>query len=235
MPALFFHTFRLSGSPRNVVEAIESIEGLDQTLQVFDEEPVVVFDQNTTGADLRGVGYLSPDSLEALEDMLREMSGSRSVAVDWFANSSSNGFHTTARRYGQGSVTVLFDGPYYLSTLAEAEDAGLASKGCDAALGRLVTRFFTALKGLGRQGSYEDDARALALAWHLSLGESIVPRLLVEEPDPGSWKVVLEALTIAQERSDVLDFGEMENIETLFREVIHDGAVQARESGERRR
>lgn len=231
MPALSFHTISLSGSPGNVEDAIEWVEGLDQALGVFDEEPLEVFRQGSAGAELRGVGKPGKEALEGLAKAFGEISKTWLVDSEWFATSSSRGFHTAARRYRNGVETVVFDGPYYFNSLEEAQDAGLASKGDDEDLARLMARFFEALRRLGRHATLEDDACALALAWHLCLGENIVPRLLAEEPDPARWKGALESLRGAQERSEVLDYGEMENVESLLREVILDGAALARQGG----
>lgn len=227
---LSFHTIRLFGDEDNLPDAIEWIEGYDQALPVFDEEPLEVYRQGSEGAELRGVGKLSEDSLKKLAETFRSISKSWLVELEWFATSSSNGFHTAARRYLNGLETTIFDGTYYFNSMGEAEDASLTSKEGNEALARLMERFFSSLKRLGRRASLEDDACALSLAWHLCLGENVVPQLLTEEPDSVRWESALESVKSAQERSEVLEYGEMENVESLFREIVLEGAVLARKS-----
>lgn len=228
---LSFHTIRLAGNEDNLADAIEWIEGYDQALPVFDEEPLEVYRQGSEGAELRGVGKLCGDSLKKLAEAFRSISKGWLVELEWFATSSSNGFHTAARRYLNGLETTVFDGPYYFNCMGEAEDASLASKGDNEALARLVERFFSSLKRLGRRATLEDDACALSLAWHLCLGENVVPLLIAEEPDSVRWDSALESLKSAQERSEVLENGEMENVESLFRELVLEAAVLTRKPG----
>jgi hypothetical protein len=221
----------LSGDEDNLADAIEWIEGYDQALPVFDEEPLEVYRQGSGGAELRGVGKVREDSLKKMAEAFRLISKSYLVELEWFATSSSNGFHTAARRYLNGLETTVFDDHYYFTSMGEAEDASWASRGDNEALARLMGRFFSALKRLGRRATLEDDACALSLAWHLCLGENVVPRLLTEEPDSVRWHSALESLKSAQGRSEVLEYGEMENVESLFREVVLEGAVLARKNG----
>lgn len=229
---LTFHRLFLRGALRNISDAAEWLEGYDEALGFFGEEPVELRGDCEFGLELSASGNEMPESLSPFLDSLTQISAAWNVEIDWLSTTSSRGCHTLAQRIVDGVRTKVYDGPYYFVSVDEAEDAASLQKGDIEALARHAERFcesLESLRKLGKKASFEEEARLLSLGWHLCLAENVVPQLWLRRQAPTFWEQAKNIVDTAQERSEVLEFGETENIVSLMGEVFDFGHSSERE------